>query len=336
MQIHVLLEPDRTPDQLTALAQACETHGIDAMWTQNYLSSREPFMSLVPAALATRKVTLGVCVISPHEMHPVKMASSLHSLNEYANGRAALVIGGGGEWAVRLQAPGDRRVRRVSEAIDIVKGSAPDRALNYPGQIYKVWSYQPKWATAPAPLVYAGANRPQMLRAATRVADGVMFSDMTHGLIDDAVGAVRSGLAEHRRDAAGYRINNIWAWHIKPDNETAQREARREVLLRGLLERWYLESFLDAEECDYIEAHKEGFYKAYRGRHHRIDGVPDALVQKLVDNFSITGTVEDLERRMEELERFAAAGVTELNFRLHDDPLDAIALIGRHVVPRFR
>ena len=32
---------------------------------------------------------------------------------------------------------------------------------------------------------------------------------------------------------------------------------------------------------------------------------------------------------------FGAAGVNEICFRLHDDPAEAIKLIGEHVVPKF-
>ena len=86
MKFDVLLEPDQTPDQLVELAKLCERAGIQTLWLQNYLSSRDAFLSLVPAMLATSKVRLGVCIVSGYEMHPVKMANALFTLNEYAKG----------------------------------------------------------------------------------------------------------------------------------------------------------------------------------------------------------------------------------------------------------
>jgi alkanesulfonate monooxygenase SsuD/methylene tetrahydromethanopterin reductase-like flavin-dependent oxidoreductase (luciferase family) len=64
MKIDVLLEPDQTPEQLVELAKLCEQAGIQTMWLQNYLSSRDAFLSLVPAVLATSKLRLGVCIVS--------------------------------------------------------------------------------------------------------------------------------------------------------------------------------------------------------------------------------------------------------------------------------
>lgn len=334
MKIDVLLEPDQTPDQLTELALLCEQAGVQTMWLQNYVACRDAFMSLVPAALATRRVGLGVCVISPWEMHPVKMANSLLTLQEYSKGRASLVIGGGGEWLARLAIEPVKRVRAVREAIELVRGGCSGKPLTYQGEMYKVYGYRPQFGTsATPPPVYAGANQAQMVRATVPAADGVMYSDMTRQLIGDTVGRTRDALAAKDRDPAGYRISNIWAWHIKKDPAVARREACRELLLRGLLEPWYLESFMSPEDCAVVARDKRAFFQAYRDRSGVIKGVPDAIVDALIANFTFTGTPDTIESRLPELQAFREAGVTEINFRLHDDPADAIRLIGERVIP---
>lgn len=337
MRIDVLLEPDQTADQLVALARLCEEVGIHRLWLQNYVSCRDPFMCLVPAARATSRVGLGVCVISPWEMHPVKMANALLTLQELTAGRAALVIGGGGEWLARLGITPVKRVRAVREAIELVRGGlAGGKALSYQGELYRVWGYKPRFGEGqPPPLIYAGANQPQMLRATVPAADGVMYSDMPRARIAATVGQTRAALEAKGRDPAGYRVSNIWAWHVKADAAAALREARRELLLRGLLERWYLETFLSPDDCALIEQHKPAFFKAYRGHDGVIEGVPERLVAALLANLTITGTPDELPGRLHELKAFAEAGVNELCFRLHDDPADAIRLIGQHIVGRL-
>ncbi len=336
MRIDVLLEPDQSPAQLAELAQLCERHGIGTMWQQNYVSWRDPFMSLVPATQATKKVGLGVCVVSPWEMHPVKMASALLTLHEFGQGRAALVIGGGGEWPARLGIEVVKRVRCVREAIELVRGGVRGKSLTYQGQMFKVYGYNPKFGAAAPPLVYAGANQPQMLHATVPAADGVMYSDMPRGRVQETVRRTLEALADKGRSAEGYRISNIWAWHIKADREAALREARRELLLRGLLERWYLETFLSGADCDLIEKNKDAFYKAYRSRSGVIEGVPERVVDACLANLTFTGTPADIEGHLEDLTAFRDAGVNELCFRLHDDPADAIRLIGERIVPVLR
>lgn len=336
MRVDVLLEPDQTPAQLTELAKLCERHGIGTMWLQNYVACRDPFMCLVPAALATKTVGLGVCVISPWEMHPVKMANALLTLQEYTNGRAGLVIGGGGEWLARLAIEPVKRVRAVREALELVRGGVSGKGITYQGEMHKVYGYRPKFGSDSPPLVYAGANQPKMLHAAAPAADGVMYSDMPRGRIAETVRQTHQALADKGREAGGYRISNIWAWHVKEDPAVARREACRELLLRGLLERWYLETFLSPEDCAIVERTKPHFFKAYRDKSGNLDAVPAHVVDALIANFTFTGTPRDIEPRLEELEVFRSAGVGELCFRLHDDPADAIRMIGEHVIPRLR
>ena len=335
MRVDILLEPDQTPAQLTELALLAERFRIQTMWLQNYVACRDPFMSLVPAALATKRVGLGVCVVSPWEMHPVKMSNALLTLQEYTGGRAGLVIGGGGEWLARLAIKPEKRVRAVREAIELVRGAGAGKMLTYQGEMHKVYGYRPKFGAATPPLVYAGANQSQMLHATVPAADGVMYSDMPRGRIVETVQKTRQALADKGRSAEGYRISNIWAWHVKRDGAVAQAEARRELLLRGLLDRWYLETFLSAEDCALVEKTKNVFFKAYRERTGNLDGVPRHVVDALIANFTFTGTPDEVGPRLEELDTFAKAGVNELCFRLHDDPAEAIRMIGELVIPRL-
>ena len=305
MRVDVLLEPDQTPAQLVELAKLCERYGIQTMWLQNYVACRDPFMCLVPAAMATRTVGLGVCVISPWEMHPVKMANALLTLQEYSAGRASLVIGGGGEW---LGIEPVKRVRAVREAVELVRGGVSGKALTYQGELHKVYGYRPKFGSGTPPLVYVGANQAKMLHATVPAADGVMYSDMTRGRIAETVRLTHQALTDKGRGAEGYRISNIWAWHVKPDREVALREARRELLLRGLLDHWYLQTFLSPEDCELMERHKPAFFKAYRDRSGVIEGVPERLVNECVANFTFTGTPDEIEPRLGELLAFKAAG----------------------------
>ena len=72
-------------------------------------------------ATVTKKIMLGAVVISPYEMHPLKIANAVATLNEYSNGRGMVVIGGGGEWPGVLQKPYGKRVKGVGEAVAMVK-----------------------------------------------------------------------------------------------------------------------------------------------------------------------------------------------------------------------
>ncbi len=96
MDIEIILDPNLTPEQVAEIAVAAEKGGVRMLWHSNLYSAWDAFVTLVPAAMATSKIKLGVLAISPYEMHPLKIANSILSLNEIAKGRAIVGIGGGG------------------------------------------------------------------------------------------------------------------------------------------------------------------------------------------------------------------------------------------------
>jgi alkanesulfonate monooxygenase SsuD/methylene tetrahydromethanopterin reductase-like flavin-dependent oxidoreductase (luciferase family) len=333
MKIDIMLEPDQSPEQVAELALLAEGYGLRALWAQNYVSSRDPFMCLVPAALATKSIKLGVVVVSPYEMHPMKIGNAVLSLNEFCRGRAEVVIGGGGFWCGRMGVEPHRMVCAVREAIEIVKGGSNDKALQYHGQIYNADGYNPEWVTDSAPRVYAGASREQMLRMGAQVADGIMTSDVIRPLIDDAVATVKTALQEHSRPEVRFSINSAIAFHMKEDREVSMREARRELITRAVLGEWYLRSFLSAADVAVVRDNIGAFFKAYRAKSHVIEGVPDSILDTLVDNLTVAGDLGDLDARISELQDYVATGITELCFRTHDDPAFAIRLIGEKIMP---
>ena len=48
-----------------------------------------------------------------------------------------------------------------------------------------------------------------------------------------------------------------------------------------------------------------------------------------------TGGLEDIDKEIERFKRFKEAGQTQLSLRLHDDPMDALTIIGEHILPAF-
>jgi 5,10-methylenetetrahydromethanopterin reductase len=96
MDIDIILECDVNPQQVAELAVEAEKLGIRALWSSNYHQNYDCFMTLMPAAAVTSKIILGPLAVSPWELHPLKMANSLLTLNEASNGRGMVGISGGG------------------------------------------------------------------------------------------------------------------------------------------------------------------------------------------------------------------------------------------------
>ena len=337
MRIHFIFEPD-SPQRFRDLGLLAEQLGFESVWAPNILSARDPFLAFSLLARDSRAIRMGPVALSPFELHPLKMANALLTLNEISGGRANLVIGGGGGTMIGMGLKPDRRathprmVRGVRECVTLLRTASPTTPLNFTGELFQVQNYLPDWATAPAPRLYVAANRPQMLQLAAELADGVMLSDISLHHIATTIATLREGLASRRSGLSrDLRTNNLLAWHVKPDRTAAYTEARRKLWVRGIWERARNAPFVDAAACDLIEQNLTGLALAYQA-----GVVPQKILDALVDGLTLAGSSSNLTPIIDELLAFRAAGVTETSLRLYGEPEAAIRLVAERVLPELQ
>jgi 5,10-methylenetetrahydromethanopterin reductase len=336
MEIDIILNEFTSPQQAAELGLLAESYGARGVWASNYGWSRDPFMALSLLADQSSKIRMGPLAISPQELHPLKMANLLFSLNEMSHGRGMITVGGGGAVLQSLGMKRERMIRAMRECLEILKQSTPDKWMNYEGELFKVHGYKPEWFTDEPPQIYLGSNHPQSRRLAARLADGLMTSDFCVPLMKEFIDATHADLKAAGRVPADFRISNFWAWHIKEDSAASMREARRELVLRGYLGEQYFRPFLDDDEIKFMRDNFQAFLDAFMGGTHVIKGVPDEFADKLINNISFAGGLDAIEQAVDTLKAFSDAGLTEIALRVHDDPADAIRLIGEHVIPAIR
>jgi alkanesulfonate monooxygenase SsuD/methylene tetrahydromethanopterin reductase-like flavin-dependent oxidoreductase (luciferase family) len=361
LDIDIILEPDVTPAQVAELAVEAERLGIRALWTSNYHQHWDAFLALAPAAAATSTIRLGVLAVSPWEIHPLKMANSILTLNEMANGRAMIAVSGGGGvlgaigWRAKTGGtvwPGrhpvkktrypDRRVRGVRECIEILlQARSGEFSPGYEGGTFDIGRpFIMQWAKSHGPLIYSCSSGPQMIRMGARIADAIQFSDFTVDMLPEAFADINQILTEREDAPDNFRVGNFWAWHLKEDREAAMYEARRELIWRGAIigkEEHILRKFIHGDdELDIIMENWDNFRKACWTRSGNIEGVPEDLVNRLIAGLSSAGGLDNMEVELDRFRQFRDGGLTELSLRLHDDPMDALKLIGTHVLPVFQ
>ena len=270
MDIDIILEPDLTPAQITELGQAAEGYGIRALWTSNYFAHWDPFISLVPLAQSTERLRMGPLAVSPFEMHPLKIANGLFSLNEMCDGRAQIAIGAGeGNLdAMDLKKP-QKIVLAIREALEIVLAGAHGNLRDgYDGEIFNVnlpCFYD--WLKSTPPKIYMTAYRYMMMRMGGRVADGVFVGCTPPEIMGPAMENVRTGIERRVTPPEDFRVNTFWAWHIKEDRDEAYRESRRELAWRGRkLDPELLVNWLTEEEAQFVQDHFQAYVDAYFDR----------------------------------------------------------------------
>jgi alkanesulfonate monooxygenase SsuD/methylene tetrahydromethanopterin reductase-like flavin-dependent oxidoreductase (luciferase family) len=336
MDIDIVLDSHLKPQELTELGLLAEQHGIRTVWNASYLDGKDPFCNLVPLAMATSRIKIAPMALNGYELHPYRMTMSLLTLNEFAEGRVETMIGGGGEVVMSLDIPFEKRVRHVRECLEFVKGATTKRPFSYDGELFRIKDYNPQWPTAAPPFIYSAANRPQMLRMAAKAADGIFMSDLSPGLAKGAIEAVHNRMQEIGRDPTGFRFNNFMAMYVYDDLAEARHEARRWIGFRAIFREYMMREFMDADEFQQVLDHIPQIYAMAPKNESYVEGLDDELLERSVDNLTLTGTTDDLDGIIEHLLEYKALGMTEVCIELKKHQVKNIKLLGERILPAIQ
>jgi alkanesulfonate monooxygenase SsuD/methylene tetrahydromethanopterin reductase-like flavin-dependent oxidoreductase (luciferase family) len=181
-----------------------------------------------------------------------------------------------------------------------------------------------------------GATFEKMLTMGAAIADGTMLSDAPLGRMPEIRSWMNAGLAAAGRKRSEFRVSNFMAWHVKTDREKSLHEARRELVWRGFLMPWFTSTFLDAAEAARVEESRPAFLKAFLEKSADIEGVPEPIVDKLVEHLTLAGDLGDIDRIAGHLRALERAGLDEVALRLHDEPEEGLRIIGERLLPALR
>ncbi len=333
MRIDVIIESNKTPEEVVQLGRLAEQMGLGGVWVANNANGRDAFVNFVPLAQQTDSIAIGPIAVSPQELHPYKMAVSLLTFNELSHGRAQIVVGGGGGTAEAMDKKPHRQVRAVRECVEILELAAEGKPVTYKGELFPIHWLDTTWVTQTPPMVFIGANGPQMLRMAARAGQGIMVSDFTPDRVRWTHKIIDPVLTERGVDPASYPLNNFWAWHVKASAEAARAEARIWLCVRGTIYPDYIRDVVDADEARIVTDNITAFRDAYYQKSPEIKGVPDEIVDKIVDRGTSASALADIDREVERFREFERAGLNQIALKVYGEPDEAIRVIGEHIVP---
>ena len=317
--------PARRWVELTALAEA---NGFEYAWLfDSHVLWQEVYPIFTLMAAATRHIKIGPCVTNPGTRDATVTASALATLNEISGGRMVMGIGRG-DSARRVLGQKPVTVERLEQDCRLIRDLSAGREVDYDGAKVRI-----KWAGHELPIWVAGYG-PKVLRAAGRVADGVILQLADPAIIKWCLQFVREGAEEAGRSFDSIEVQAAAPAFISDDMNAAREQVRWFPALVSnhvvdLLKRYDARD-LPRALTDYIKARDHYDYSdhAKRGAAHA-GFVPDDVV----DRFCVIGTPEQSRHRIEEL---IEVGVTQFNLYLMvDRPEDVIKTYGEEIIPRF-
>jgi probable F420-dependent oxidoreductase len=172
-----------------------------------------PIPALTTAALSAPRIRIGTAVLNQDLRHPVVLAREAASLDVLSGGRLELGLGAG--WLEsEYQAagipfdPNGRRVHRLAEYVQVVKGVIAEPAFTFHGEFFTIDSMpgQPPPVQQPHPPVMIGAIGPRMLRLAAREVNIVSINMLR---LPDPSEAALAKRVTWIRAAAGGRFDSL-------------------------------------------------------------------------------------------------------------------------------
>jgi probable F420-dependent oxidoreductase len=143
---------------------------------REYIHTFDPFVALMSAAMATKKIKLatGICLLI--ERDPIIVAKAAASLDVLSEGR--LIFGVGGGWnAEEMENHGTAyksRWKLLRERVEAIREIWTKEEAQYHGEFVNfdpIWSY-PKPMQKPHPPIILGNNGPNAVKRVVRFCDG--------------------------------------------------------------------------------------------------------------------------------------------------------------------
>jgi F420-dependent oxidoreductase-like protein len=190
MELCLMIEGQEgvTWPQWLALAEACEAHGIPALFRSDHQlnlegrserGSLDAWAILTALAAHTSTLRLGTLVSPVTFRHPSDVAKVVVAADHVSNGRVELGLGAG--WNEREHAaygfpfpPLKARMDMLAEQLEIVHGQWTERAFSFAGEHYRLdgLDAEPKPVQDPhPPLLMGGKGGPRAAALAARWAD---------------------------------------------------------------------------------------------------------------------------------------------------------------------
>ena len=229
-----LFDPANDMPLIRDFVKRAEALNYDSLWVSEAIVGPAPVLEPVSllsyVAALTDRMRLGVAVILLTLRNPVQLAKSLVSLDLMSDGRLDVGVGMGGHVPEEIFGyPGDGRVRRFEEALQVMKTLWTEAEASCSGDF---WNFEkvalrPKPVQQPHPPLWFGARAPAALKRAVKYGDAFMGAGSSS--IEDFIsqyGLIQQYLEEAGRDPATFKISKRVYLAVEPDRDQAEKRLR--------------------------------------------------------------------------------------------------------------
>ncbi|MFQ5696119.1 MAG: TIGR03842 family LLM class F420-dependent oxidoreductase [Terriglobia bacterium] len=328
MEFGITLKPDISVERVLALTQQAERAGFRYAWMfDSHILWKDPYPLMTLMAANTKQMHLGTCVTNPAVRDVTVTASLYATLNLISGGRMELGIGRG-DSSRRVLGKKPTTVARLEETVQVFRALTSGREVQLDGL-----PVQLSWAQRP-PRVWVAGYGPKVLRAAGRMADGIILQFADPDLIAWCLGFVKEGARAAGRDPGKIEVMSAAPVWVADDLKVARERVRWFPALVSnhvvdLIERYKPEE-LPASLTAYVQKRS-----GYDYQHHcEVDSDNREFVSDdVTDRFCLVGP---LEAHRKKLQRLREVGVTQFNIYLMcGDEEETLKVYQQNILPTF-
>lgn len=324
MEFGIELMPNLRVHELEYYARLSEESGFRYLWVTDHYNNRNAFVVLSALARCTSNIKVGVGITNPFHMNPAVISSAIATIDEMSGGRAVLGIGAGDLFTLRSIGIERRKpLKRVGEAIYIIRKLLNGETVNFDGEIFKFRGAKLSFKSRCVP-IYVGAQRERMVRLASDIGDGLILNASHPKDVEFALKNVE--LRE------GFDFAVCSSFSIDKSRERAIQNAK--VVVAFIVSSSPPE-VLERHGIDYesVRSVSLALRDAFESGNWRC--VVDVVSDEMVEEFSISGTIDDVIERIESLEKL---GVTQIvvGSPIGREKSKVIRMIGDQIIPHFQ
>lgn len=273
------------------MAGRADKAGFESVWTTEFFN-QHGLVRLAAVATATKNVKLGTAIAYAFMRTPMLAASAAMDIDEISGGRMILGLGTGTRsmnqnwYSMPFDDP---PAPRVSDAIGLVRAAIAAQGgggLDYDGPYYqvKIPQYSRAGAARESIPIYLAAVNKGMIRAAARVADGLVGHPIfTRRYMSEIVSPALEG---SDCELVPYVITSI-----HDDPAVARNEARNQIAFYYTTRLYH--SVLEPHGWTGI-----GETIAREFRSGNFAGMAEAVPDEMVDAIALTGTADEVKEKI--------------------------------------
>lgn len=316
--------PNEPVLKLAYYTKLAEDNGFDNVWITDHYNNRDVYTTLAVLALNTNRIKLGTGVTNPYTRNVAITAQSIGAINELSGGRAILGIGPGDK--ATFDAMGiewEQPMTTVRETISALREFFAGKKVSLQGKSISISGAKLAFKTGNIP-IYLGAQGPRMLELAGKIADGVLINASHPKDFEFAIKKITAGAKAEGRDAKSIDVGAYTCFSIDKKEEKAKNEAK---IVVAFIVAGSPDMVLERHDID-VNAKKTISDAIAKGD---FAGLNKLVTDDMINAFSVCGTPEDCNAKIEELKKI---GVTQVvvGSPIGPNKEKAIKLIGKEII----